>query len=86
MARYSKSRTKNGITSYETYYNTDKIYKRRDNDMYFMAQEGDRCDILANKFYGDVGLWWYIARVNSLKSMNIPAGTTLRIPAGRPTI
>jgi len=25
-------------------------------------------------------LWWFIARVNNLKTMNIPAGTKLRIP------
>ena len=48
--------------------------------MYFIAQEGDRCDNLANKYYGDPHKWWFIARVNNLKSTNIPAGTSLRIP------
>ena len=32
------------------------------------------------KFYGNSNLWWFVARVNSLKTMNIPAGTSLRIP------
>ena len=50
------------------------------SDMYFIAQQGDRCDNLAQRFYGDPTLWWFIARVNNLKTMNIPAGTSLRIP------
>ena len=49
--------------------------------MYFIAVEGDRCDNLANRFYGDSQLWWFIARVNNLTTNNISAGTSLRIPA-----
>ena len=59
------------------------IYKevpKKDTDEYFIAQEGDRCDNLANRFYGDPQLWWFIARVNNLTANNIPAGTSLRIP------
>jgi len=52
----------------------------RNDDMYFIATEGDRCDTLANRFYGNSQLWWFIARVNNIKTMNIPAGTSLRIP------
>tara|TARA_A100001515_G_scaffold138359_1_gene131846 strand:+ start:415 stop:687 length:273 start_codon:yes stop_codon:yes gene_type:complete len=52
----------------------------RDDDFYFIATEGDRCDSLAFRFYGDSQLWWFVARVNNLKTMNIPAGTSLRIP------
>ena len=40
----------------------------------------DRCDNLASRFYNDSTLWWFIARVNNLKTMNVPAGTSLRIP------
>jgi len=65
--------------SYGTYYSSE--IPRRDSDMYFMAQEGDRCDALAFRFYGDTKLWWFIARANNLKTMNIPAGMHLRIPA-----
>ena len=64
------------------YYATtiyDKV-PQRDNDEYFIAQEGDRCDNLAQQFYGNPNLWWFIARVNHLNSNNIPAGTSLRIP------
>ena len=57
----------------------DKVPERND-DMYFIAQDGDRCDTLAARFYSDVNMWWFIAKVNGLKTMNIPAGTSLRIP------
>ena len=48
--------------------------------MHFIAQEGDRCDNLAHRFYGDSLLWWFIARTNNLTTNNIPAGTNIRIP------
>ena len=80
MPRYDKStfRVKNGKWSYDT-----TIYEKvpeQNDDMYFISTEGDRCDNLAFRFYGDPDLWWFIARVNELKTMNIPAGTSLRIP------
>ena len=80
MARYKNTQTK--IKNGKEYYQTT-IYEKaldRDSDLYFLAQEGDRCDNLANRFYGDPSLWWFIARVNNLKTNNIPAGTSLRIP------
>ena len=64
-------------------YQGTTLYKKvpfKDTDKYFIAQEGDRCDSLANEFYGNPKLWWFIARVNNIKTMNIPAGTSLRIP------
>ena len=80
MPRYDKSafRHKNGKWSYDT-----TIYEtvpEKNDDMYFIATEGDRCDNLAFWFYGDPDLWWFIAKVNGLKTMNIPAGTSLRMP------
>lgn len=80
MARYS--RTGIGSKNKKNYYGTtiyDKV-PEKDTDQYFIAQNGDRCDNLANRFYGNPNLWWFIARVNNLKTMNIPAGTELRIP------
>ena len=52
----------------------------RDSDIYIIAQEGDRLDLLANQFYDNYELWWFIGRVNNISTMNIPAGTSLRIP------
>ena len=82
MPRYENTKRlkykKTNINKYgTTIYN--KVPERND-DMYFIAQEGDRCDSLAQRFYGDSNLWWFIARTNNLKTMNIPAGTSLRIP------
>ena len=81
MARYNNTTKK--IKNNKQYYQTT-VYKKveeKNTDGYFIAQEGDRCDNLANRFYGDSTLWWFIARVNNLTTNNIPAGTSLRIPA-----
>tara|TARA_Y100000356_G_scaffold14499_1_gene10416 strand:- start:20 stop:289 length:270 start_codon:yes stop_codon:yes gene_type:complete len=81
MARYNNTRKQ--IKNKKEYYATT-IYKKveeKNTDLYFIAQEGDRCDNLANRFYGDSTLWWFIAQTNNLTTNNIPAGTSLRIPA-----
>lgn len=78
--KYSKDKNNNGKNA--QYYGTT-VYNAVspiDSDMFFIAQQGDRCDNLAYEFYKDPSLWWFIARVNNLKAMNIPAGTKLRIP------
>tara|TARA_R110000796_G_scaffold249204_1_gene376743 strand:- start:3787 stop:4056 length:270 start_codon:yes stop_codon:yes gene_type:complete len=80
MARYEN--TKKLRKNNKSYYSTT-IYSKvpeKNSDSYFIAQEGDRCDNLAQRFYGDSQLWWFIARVNNLTTNNIPAGTSLRIP------
>ena len=82
MARYDGTNIRKNQDTNKSYYNTT-IYKQvpeRNDDMYFISQEGDRCDNLANRFYNDSTLWWFIARVNNLTTNNIPAGTSLRIP------
>ena len=85
MARYEK--TKIQQKNKKSYYSTT-VYKKveeKNSDSYFIAQEGDRCDNLAFRFYGDSSLWWFIAKVNKLTTMNIPAGTSLRIPVSTET-
>ena len=77
--KYTNINKKNKKKYYET-----TIYKKveeKNSDSYFIAQEGDKCDNLANRFYGNPQLWWFIAKVNNLTTMNIPAGTSLRIPS-----
>jgi len=85
MSRYNDTKkVKNfigGKVYYETTYYNDVPLKN--DDLYFISTEGDRCDNLAYRFYGTPELWWFIARVNNLNAMNIPAGIQLRIP---PTI
>ena len=82
MSRYENTSIyKDRKTHIDNYGTTTYNKVPEDNgDMYFIATEGDRCDNLAYRFYGDPNLWWFIARVNNLKTMNVPAGTSLRIP------
>ena len=54
--------------------------KQKKNVLHIISTDGDRLDNLAFQFYGDPNLWWYIAKANNLTSMNIPAGTSMRIP------
>ena len=49
-------------------------------DLFIIAQEGDKLDVLAHRFYGDTHLWWFIANVNGLSHMNLEPGLSLRIP------
>ena len=88
MARYSNTKVtrksllpkqKKNVLSYDT-----TLYQRipeTNGDLHVISTEGDRLDNLANQFYGDPSLWWYIAKANDLIDLNIPAGTSLRIPA-----
>jgi len=83
MTRYRNTRTRRKKDKNDKWYYETTLYSNvpeKNSDMYFTAQEGDRCDNLANRFYGNPQLWWFIARVNNLKTMNIPVGTSLRIP------
>ena len=80
--RYENTQTYVNKKNNKQVYKTtiyEKI-KQKDADMYFIAQSGDRLDNLAQRFYKNASLWTYIARVNNLKTMNVPAGTSLRIP------
>ena len=88
MSRYSNTKItkksllpkqKKIVSSYGT-----TLYQRipeTNGDLHVISTEGDRLDNLAFQFYGDPSLWWYIAKANDLNSINIPAGTPLRIPA-----
>lgn len=81
MSRYkntkiSRAGTRN-VLKYETTIYTD--VPESNNDVYVITQHGDRLDHLADQFYGDVNLWWFIAHVNNINTMNLEAGIRLRI-------
>ena len=76
MSRYSQTKKTNKKLNTTIY---DSVPERND-DIYIITQEGDRLDNLASRFYKDESLWWFIARVNHLKTINVSAGTSLRIP------
>ena len=80
--RYGNRQTyinkENNKSAYKTTIYND--VPKSNDDMYVITQEGDRLDNLAYEYYGDQYLWWFIARVNNLKAINVEAGTRLRIP------
>jgi hypothetical protein len=53
-------------------------------DIWVITNFGDRLDLLANQFYGDVTLYWIIAAGNpnevGFGSLFITEGTQMRIP------
>ena len=56
----------------------------QETDIYIETEFGDRLDLLANRFYGDVSLYWIISISNpnvlDFGSLYPPAGAQLRIP------
>lgn len=49
---------------------------------YYTVKDGDRIDLLADRFLGDAELWWLIADANPQHMFfdYLPNGMTLRIP------
>ena len=80
MGRYDNiSRIQNKkITSIGTSYLPK--HENQNSDILLIATEGDRCDLIAEQYYGTSDLWWFIASINNLSSNNIEAGTQLRVP------
>ena len=54
----------------------------RDSDVFIYPKFGDRLDNLAHKYYGDVSLWWIIAKANNLDKAEIGLNVEkqIRIP------
>lgn len=67
-------------------YYKNKLYLPIDyseSDIYIITTIGDRLDLLANQYYGDVELWKIIALANnniSNDSIFVQPGTQIRIP------
>ena len=80
MSRYDnvKLYKNKGVQSIGTGYLPK--FEESNSDILLIATEGDRCDHLAQEYYNDVSLWWFVASINNLKSNNIEPGTQLRIP------
>ena len=81
MARYTntkvtKDENKSVFKRNTTYYNS---IPEEDTDIHVITQWGDRLDNLANQFYGNQDLWWFIGITNNINTMNIEPGTRLRI-------
>lgn len=71
--------------SKKRYYKTN-IYPQiplSENDLYVIATETDRYDLLAYTYYQDVTYWWIIPTANNLScdSLYPTPGIQLRIPS-----
>ena len=67
------------------FYGTRQPLKLREDesDLFHIVTDADskRIDLIAWKYYRDVNLWWIIAEFNNINNpLEIPVGTTLRIP------
>lgn len=86
MNRYLNSqilKTDKGIRYYSSIIYPE--IKPKDTDLYVITTIGDRLDLIANDYYGDVTLWpiIYFANPNSglrRDSIFCPLGIQIRIP------
>tara|TARA_B100000780_G_scaffold18932_1_gene12289 strand:- start:844 stop:1188 length:345 start_codon:yes stop_codon:yes gene_type:complete len=64
------------------------VIERESEDIFIETRIGDRFDMLAHEFYGDVTLWWIIAKANILinGSLAVEPGIKLRIPTNTEAI
>ena len=64
------------------------VIERDSTDIFIETRMGDRFDLLAHEFYGDVSLHWIIARANNLikGGLGVEPGIRLRIPTNTETI
>lgn len=81
MDRYKKvSKTKDNV--YET-TSFGRLPEPVERDLFIHTKEGDRLDILANRYYHDPSLWWIIALVNEnirSDSMFLEGSLRIKIP------
>lgn len=68
------------------FFGTRQPLKLREHssDIFYTVTDADskRIDLIAWKYYRDVSLWWVIAEFNGIMNpLEIPSGTTLRIPS-----
>jgi hypothetical protein len=82
--RYETIPTKLNVEGKKRSYQTN-VYPDipvTEGDNYVITTLGDRLDLIALDFYGDMSYWWVIATANSLPGDSIypPVGMQLRIP------
>lgn len=86
MNRYDTIPTKKNDNNQTVYQSTLlPDIKPSVNDIYIMTTPGDRMDILAYKYYGNVSYWWIIAQANPNANLDkgsvaLQGGLQLRIP------
>ena len=83
MGRYDNTRVKRKESGDRVYSYT--LYPKvpiKNSDVFITPTYGTRLDLLAQEYYGDVSLWWIIARANEGFKGNttLPINTKLIIP------
>tara|TARA_B100000214_G_scaffold353732_1_gene310000 strand:+ start:615 stop:893 length:279 start_codon:yes stop_codon:yes gene_type:complete len=81
--RYRKVKTakdNNGVRYYKPSIVSNIPLK--DTDIFINPFDGDRLDILAQRYYGDSNLWWIIAKANEISrgQIGLDPEKKLRIP------
>lgn len=84
-SRYAKLRTikKEGVDkSYHEVVNSTPLVDVSDCQLFRVTGTYiNRLDLIAEKFYGDASLWWYIAKQNAIPDFDVvPVDTILQIP------
>ena len=85
-SRYAKLRTikQDGISkSYHEVTNAFSKVPASECQLYkVVGIYVNRLDLIADYFYGDAGLWWYIAKQNDITDFDtVPSDTVLQIPS-----
>jgi|TARA_R100001443_G_scaffold108879_2_gene119831 hypothetical protein len=83
MKRYQNNKIKidkDGKRVYSTtYYPPIPL---SNTDEFIQTKDGSRLDTIAQQFYGDVSLWWIIAKANGIRGFtSLKSGIKLRIPS-----
>ena len=82
MKRYATTRRKidkTGIQVYSTTYYPE--IPLENEDKFIHAVDGDRLDTLAHRYYGNMTLWWIIAKANGIKGKPaLSSDEIIRIP------
>ena len=84
MARYNNTIVRQDKNR-ERYLSTQElpIIPKQDTDILIIGKVGQTLPNLANQYYGDVNLWWVIARANPEcfdGGIYLKVGTEYRIP------
>ena len=84
MARYDNTLIRQDKNR-EQYLSTQElpIIPKQDTDILIIGKVGQTLPNLANQYYGDVNLWWVIARANPecfTGGIYLKVGTEYRIP------
>jgi nucleoid-associated protein YgaU len=83
MSRYNGTQTRIDKNGRQYRGRTDyPKFPLRETDIYYVTQQGDRLDLLAQRYYGNVTKWFIISEANNLEvlSYDLKPGVQLRRP------